>query len=113
MACPLLIPGAVTKSSASGFVLAEPLSGIGKEFSQNAVTSTRDRVNHKSYGGSTTPPFNTYESPLRSLESELFCGLLRSSVPGGTVVSGRRGRKWRYLDSNQGPRAYESLALTN
>lgn len=72
MACPLLIPGAVTKSSASGFVLAEPLSGIGKEFSQNAVTSTRDRVNHKSYGGSTTPPFNTYESPLRSLESELF-----------------------------------------
>ena len=22
-------------------------------------------------------------------------------------------REWRYLDSNQGPRAYESLALTN
>ncbi len=61
------------KSSAPGFVLAEPLSGIGKEFSQNAVTSTRDRVNHKPYGGSTTPPFSTYESHMRSRESELFC----------------------------------------
>ena len=64
--------GTYEKSSASGFVLAEPLSGHGKEFSQNAVTLTHDRVNHEPYGGSTTPPFNTYESRRRSRESELF-----------------------------------------